>query len=141
MKLLGSSYPLVPKNTIYTEIRGSGGKPKDKRVCIWIHNQLSRLWDKMVHQKNNRCLRFNEECCTESNNVTLSEDIHTIYMLIKVGRCSGCKTEINFVCVIRENKTRGTLQKDGEKIDRKWLGWIGGFLAFVCVLGICWQNI
>ena len=71
----------------------------------------------------------------DGNNVTLSEDIHTIYMLIKVGRCSGCKSEINFVCVIRENKTRGTLQKDGEKSDRKWLGWIFWIPGFCLCFG------
>ena len=65
MKLLGSSYPSVPKNTVYTDIRGSGGKPKDKSVCIWIHNQLSRLWDNIVNQRNNRCLRINESQCIQ----------------------------------------------------------------------------
>ena len=40
--------------------------------------------------------------------------------------------------VTQDKKKRGTQRKGAEKSNWKWLGWVGGTLAFVCLLGISW---
>ena len=35
--------------------------------------------------------------------------------------------------VTQDNKKEGAQQEGAEKSNWKWLGWVGGFLAFVCV--------